>query len=326
LHPLLRAGLYLAVYVLLQVAVVRALSLPAFLVGDRWFRAGGFASSNEVFLLAIVLSALPTLGVTWLFVRFLDGRTLAGLGTRWPEGGRRAALRQLFTVPLGTLAFLAGWLALLLMLPAPLAEVGYGGLSPAYRQGPAWWPWPSGLLLVLLGLGFLLQAGLEEWVVRGYIYRVLKDGWSPSAAALGSSLVFALLHAANPEVSGLALLNILLAGMVLAALVERSGSLWSAALAHAAWNFAVTCLLSLPISGVPMFHLLDVFVRGDERLTGGAFGPEASLLLTLLGLPLAVALWRRLGRNNQRDRRRREIPPSAPEDGCGEPPPWKPMV
>ncbi len=323
LHPLLRAGLYLAVYVLLQIVVVRALSLPAFLVGDRWFRAGGFASSNEVFLLAIALSALPTVGVTWLFVRFFDRRTLASLGARWPEGGRKAALRQLLTVPLGALAFLAGWLALLLLLPAPLAEVRYGGLDPG---APAWWPFPSGLLLALLGLGFLLQAGLEEWIVRGYIYRALKDAWRPWIAALASSLVFALLHADNPEVSGLALLNILLAGMILAALVERSGSLWSATLAHATWNFAVACLLSLPVSGVPMFHLLDLSIRGDERLTGGAFGPEASLLLTLLGLPLAAALWQRLRGSSRRDRLPREAAPSAPEDDSGEPSPWKPMV
>src|SRR5262245_18198178 len=233
MHPLLRAGLYLAVFVLLQVVVVRALSLPAFLAGDRWFRAGGFASSNEVFLLAIALSALPTVGVTWLFVRFLDRRTLASLGARWPEGRRKAALRQLFTVPLATLAFLAGWLAMLLILPAPLAEVRYGDLGPG---SPDWWPLPAGLLFVLLGLGFLLQAGLEEWVVRGYLYRALKDCWRPWIAALASSLVLALLHAANPEVSGLALLNVLVAGMVLAALVERSGSLWSATLAHATWN------------------------------------------------------------------------------------------
>jgi membrane protease YdiL (CAAX protease family) len=290
-----RTVLYLAVFVLIQVATAQVLSLPAFLVGDRWFRAGGFASSNEVLLLAIALSIPPVLGATLLFVRFLDGRTLASLGARWPAGGRRAALRQLVTVPLGTLALLGGWLALLLILPAPLAEVRLAGLDPAFVSGPAWWPFAPGLLLLVLLLGFLLQAGLEEWVARGYVYRALKDAWRPRAAALASSLVFALLHAANPDVSPLALLNVLLAGMILAALVERSGSLWSAVLAHGVWNFAVACLLSLPVSGVRIFHLLDVTLAGDERLTGGAFGPEASLLLTALSLPLAAALWWRPG-------------------------------
>lgn len=319
--PAVRTALFLAVFGLIQMAVARALSLSAFLAGDRWFRAGGFASSNEVFLLAVVLSVPPTAGATLLFVRFLDGRTLASLGARWPRGGRRAALRQLVTVPLGTLAFLGGWLALLLILPPSAAEVRYEGLSAVYVSSPAWWPFAPGFLLLLLLLGFLLQAGLEEWIVRGYVYRTLKDAWRPRTAALASSLVFALLHAANPEISPPALLNILLAGMVLAALVEGSGSLWSATLAHGVWNFSVACLLSLPISGVRIFHLLDVTIGGDERWTGGAFGPEASLLLTSLGLPLAVALWwRRSQPDHRRDRRRREIAPSAPEDGAGDPP------
>jgi CAAX protease family protein len=310
---LVRAVLYLVFYVLIQLAVAFALSLSALLLGDRWFQPAGFVSSNEILLLAIALSAPPTVGMTLLFVRFLDRRKLASLGVRWPEGGRQAALRQLVTISFGTLALLGGWLALVLALPPSLAVVRLAGVSPAFTAGPAWWPFPPGLLLILLLPGFLLQGGLEEWVVRGYIYRALKDRWRPWTAALASALLFALLHAANPQVSAVALLNIVLAGLILAALVERSGSLWSATLAHGVWNFAVACLLSLPISGVRMFHLLDVSVTGDERLTGGAFGPEGSLLLTLVGLPLAAALWWRA----RQDRRRREIAPSAQEDAPG---------
>jgi membrane protease YdiL (CAAX protease family) len=316
-HPLARAALYLAAYVFIQIGVVLALSLPALLLGERWFERGGFAGSNEIFLLAIVLSAPPVVGVTLLFVRVLDRRTLASLGARWPAGGRRAAGRQLATVPLGTLAFLGSWLALLLAMPSSLVAVRVRGVSARYAAGPAWWPFSPGLLLVLLALGFLLQAGLEEWVLRGYVYRALKDRWRPWTAALASSLVFALLHAANPGVSALALLNVALAGLVLAGLVERSGSLWSATLAHGVWNFAVACLLSLPISGVGIFHLLDVSVRGDARLTGGEFGPEASLLLTPLGLALATALWWRMLRAG---RLHREIGASAPEDGAQQAP------
>jgi len=311
-HPLVRTALYLAVYVGIQIAAVLAISLPFFLLDDRWFQNSGFASSNEIFLLAIALSAPPTVAMTLLFVRVLDGRTPASLGVRWPAGGRRTALRQLATVPLGTLAFVASWLVLLRALPSSLVAVRFGGMSPELAAGPRWWPFSPGWLLVLLLLGFLLQGGLEEWAVRGYVYRALKDRWRPFAAALASAVLFALLHAANPEVSAVALLNIVLAGLVLAALVERSGSLWSAGLAHGVWNFAVACLLSLPISGVRFFHLMDVSVSGDPRLTGGNFGPEASLVLTGLGLPLAGALWWQIRRA---DRLRREIRPSALEDG-----------
>jgi hypothetical protein len=56
-----------------------------------------------------------------------------------------------------------------------------------------------------------------------------------------------------------------------------------------------------------------VSTPGDARLTGGAFGPEGSLMLTLLGLGLSAVLWRRLST----DRPRKEITTSAPEDVPG---------
>ena len=312
--PVLRAALYLAAYVVVQIAVT--LPLRAFAQspysGDL-FKKGGFGTANEVFLVTVVLSIPLQILVTWLFVRFLDRRTLASIGARWPLGGRRAAPRQLATASLGAVAVLGIWLALALALPDALAAIHYAGVSAEFTRGPAWWPLPPVLLLVVLLLGFILQGGLEEWIIRGYIYHTLRERWRPWIAALGSSMLFAMLHATNPEVSGIALLNIVLAGMVLAAMVERTGSLWSATLAHGVWNFAVACLLSVPVSGIPLFHLLDVKITGNPDLTGGGFGPEGSALLTLIGIVLTVLLWRGMWRRKS-ERAAAVAPVSAPGD------------
>ena len=293
LVPALRAGLYLTAFAIVQVAVAVLVVYPAVYAGAP-SRPGAFGNSVELSLLAVLATIPPQILVTWLFVRFLDRRTLASLGAHWPEGGRKAALRQLAVSTLGALAVLGAWLALVLLLPDALAAVRFGGISPQFLRGPAWWPFPPLLLLALLLLAFLLQGGLEEWVMRGYVYRTLRERWPAWASALASSLVFALLHLRNPGFSWLALANIALAGMVLAALAERTGSLWSPAVAHGVWNFAVACLLSLPVSGVSPFHLLRVATAGDEEVTGGGFGPEGSAVLTVLGVVLTAYLWRGL--------------------------------
>ncbi len=307
-HPVVRAGLYLLAYFAVEVVLGVLFTAAAYLLRDSAFREGGIGQANELLLLGVALQVPPLLGLTWLFVHYLDRRNLASIGARWPEG-RRRALRQLATMPLGVLALLGSWVLLILALPANLGAILFGGLSPAFSAGPAWWPLPPVLLLVLLLVLFLLQGGLEEWIVRGYIYHALKERWQPFWAALASSVLFSLLHALNPNVSVIALFNIILAGLILAALVERSGSLWGATVAHGFWNFAVACLLSVPVSGIRLFHLLDVSLSGDERLTGGSFGPEGSVVLTLLGLGLTLVLWRRLP-----DRPRKEIGPSSAED------------
>jgi membrane protease YdiL (CAAX protease family) len=310
-HPLVRATLYLAAYFVAEVAVALLFQALAFALPDRFLREGGFLQSTELLLVGVVCQVPLTVGVTWLFVRFLNRRTLASLGARWPGGGPRTARRQLVTYSLGALALVGCWLLLVLALPASLASLHVGGVSAGFAAGgPSWWPLPPAFLLVVLLLLFLIQGGFEEWVVRGYIYHALKERWRPGWAALASSVLFSMLHLANPSVSALALLNLVLAGLVFAALVERSGSLWGAAIAHGVWNFTLACLLSLPVSGVRLFHLLQVSVSGDERLTGGSFGPEGSLVLTAMGLALAAALWWRVPQGRPPN----GIAPSAPED------------
>lgn len=293
-HPLARSVLYMVAYAAVQIAVVLLFSLLDWVLGGALSAEGGLAGSNEAFLLATVLTAPPMLFVTWLFVRYLDRRGLASIGLRWPEGGRPKAALQVLTMVLAVSALLGVWLALV----AVLAEVRLGSLSQPFREPSPAWPLPQILLLALLLLGFLIQGGLEELVVRGYIYRALKERWRPWLAALSSSLLFSLLHATNPSVSWIALVNIVLAGLVLAAMVERSGSLWSATLAHGFWNWGVACVLSLPVSGIRIFRLFDLSIAGDDRITGGGFGPEGSLILTALGLLLALALWAPLWRRS----------------------------
>jgi len=314
LIPALRAALYLIVYIVIQYVEIVLMTALARLAADDLFRRGGLGVSNEIFLAFTGLTLPLQIVVTWLFVRFLDRRALASIGLRRPEGGAGAALRQLVTAPLGAVAVLGAWLALVLALPAALAAVHYGGFSPDFSQGPAWWQLPPSLLLSGLLIGFILQGGLEELIIRGYVYHTLRERWRPWISALGSSVLFAALHLNNPDVSASALLNIVLAGMVLAALVERTGSLWSATLAHGAWNFAVACLLSVPVSGVQIFHLLNVTISGKPALTGDGFGPEGSWLLTLIGIVLTAVLWRGLWRRPS-ERGAAAARLSAPEDG-----------
>lgn len=288
-HPLLRSVLFLVVALLSEGAAGYLLFLLATALGyDQFFR-GVTSGSGGPFLASYLVIAAFLVLLTIPFVRFLDRSDLAKIGARWPRGGPRAAVGEAARMTLGALVVLGIWLAGI----ALVATVHVGGLSEAFRAGPAWWPGPAGgtAALVVLALAFLIQGGTEEWMVRGYIYHALRERWPWWVSALASSLLFSFLHAFNPDVSWVALVNIVLAGFVLAELVERSGSLWGATVAHGAWNFAEACLLSLPVSGFRMFRLLDLSIAGPPVLTGGGFGPEGSLLLTALALPLIWFLW-----------------------------------
>lgn len=287
-HPLVRSLLFLVTFVFIQTALGAVLFLLLRnVLGEV---------PPDAIVGAFALTALPLFAMTLLFLRSLDRRGLESIGARWPEGGPRRALLQSLSVPLATMALLGVWLLIVEALPQ--SDVQVDGLSPA-----------AGLPIALLLVGFLVQGGIEEWIFRGYIYRALKERWRWWTAALVSSIGFGLMHAGNSGATAAAVGNTMLAGFLLCLLVERSGSLWSATLAHAAWNFSIACLISLPVSGMEVSHLLRTAVTGPATVTGGGFGPEGSLMLTALALPLVIFLWPR----------RRQLDVSSTEDSSNRP-------
>ena len=123
----------------------------------------------------------------------------------------------------------------------------------------------------------------RRWLVAGLI------------ANTGQSLAFALLHARNPNVTPLALLNIGIAGAVLGWLYWGEGGLFGCWTFHALWNFTLAAL-ALPVSGMtfgPPLFSTGIVGAGLPFLSGGAFGPEGSTLSTAgLAAVLAVLIRR----------------------------------
>jgi len=87
-----------------------------------------------------------------------------------------------------------------------------------------------------------------------------------------------------------ALLNIALAGAVLGWLYWGEGGLFGCWTFHALWNFTLAAL-ALPVSGMtfgPPLLSTGIAGAGLPFLSGGAFGPEGSILSTA-GLAAVLA-------------------------------------
>jgi hypothetical protein len=103
-----------------------------------------------------------------------------------------------------------------------------------------------------------------------------------------------LLHLGNPNTSWIGLANILVAGLFLGVVYLKTASLWWATGAHLGWNWTHGFLFDLPVSGLELLDapLLEPLTRGPDWLSGGAFGPEGSVLSTLILLLATGVLWR----------------------------------
>lgn len=143
-------------------------------------------------------------------------------------------------------------------------------------------------------------AVVEEIVFRGIVFRLVESAVGSSVAIVVSAAIFGALHALSPHPTALGLVAITLeAGVLLACAYVLTRRLWFAIGLHAAWNFMQGGVFGAAVSGTPSKGLLVGTLRGPEWLTGGAFGPEASLISIVVCLAAATALLaraRRLGR------------------------------
>lgn len=295
-HPVTRASLYLILFVGLQIAVGTPVLLIWAVVTDTNLLL--LAESGEIpggLALAVYAALAPVIvAFTLVWARWLDGKRLRDLGARLPAGGAGEAGRQAVASLAAVAAVLGVWLAAV----AAFGHVRFGGLAGGFLAGAGPFEGAGGgaVVLILLLFGFLIQGGVEEWVFRGYVFRALRERWSWASAAGASSVAFSVLHGLNPSVSLPGLVNTFLLGLVLAAVVELGGSLLAPAVLHGWWNFAMASLLSVPVSGVKVYHLLDLELTGPEAVTGGGYGPEGSWVLTAVLVPVLAALAMRVDR------------------------------
>lgn len=156
--------------------------------------------------------------------------------------------------------------------------------SPAYPFSP----W--GILLTSLIL--LFGAVGEELIFRGYPFQLLGGRYGVYQILLPLSVVFAAAHAANLNSSPLALFNTFAWGVLLGYSLIRSGDLWLASGLHFGWNFTLP-LLGANVSGFTMgLTGYQLAGHGSELWSGGAYGPEASLVTTGVIVVLVFALHR----------------------------------
>lgn len=141
---------------------------------------------------------------------------------------------------------------------------------------------------IFWGAYFLLVGFFEEFTVRGYMLFTLASGIRFWPAAIVLSLIFGGLHLFNSGEAWIGALAAAFIGLFFCLTIRRTGTLWFAVGMHTSWDWSESFLYSVPDSGgTSPGHLMNPSFHGSAWLTGGAVGPEGSLLVFVV---LAI-LW-----------------------------------
>ena len=137
------------------------------------------------------------------------------------------------------------------------------------------------------GLLSAMVAGVvEEILFRGLLFRLSSKIVGTWGALLFTAGLFGATHAFNPGATvGSSLAIALEAGMLLGAAYAATARLWVPIGLHIGWNFTEGALFGMSVSGHGMTGgLVRGTLSGPPLLTGGKFGPEASLVAVLVCL------------------------------------------
>lgn len=174
-------------------------------------------------------------------------------------------------------------------------QLDHGGAIVRYGLG-----WLVFFFLVGVGEEFLFRGYLQFTLMRGLLglaRRIAPGGARPVAYLLAgtlTSLLFFAVHTTNTGENKTGLLGVFLAGVLFCYALWRTGSLWWGIGFHATWDWSQSFLYGTADSGlVSAGRLFSTHPVGNPLLSGGAAGPEGSLLLipVLLLVMLALRFW-----------------------------------
>lgn len=226
-------------------------------------------------------SFLAVLAFTTAMARGVERRSLAQMGLPWRRHGGSGPWRDMM-------------FGLLIAAVFFVSVVGTGVVLDLYRVRSVTLG-VDALLIAWVGFLILLPAAAtEEISMRGYLLQSAARSWGTAGGVALSTLVFTLLHSLNPgfERAPLAVLGLSLAGLYLASAYLITGNLWLAIFLHTGWNLMEGPIFGLPVSGMEVpAAVMRTTAIGPPLWTGGAFGPEAGLLVCLLLVIHIAALW-----------------------------------
>jgi len=153
----------------------------------------------------------------------------------------------------------------------------------------------------------------EELIMRGVVLRIFEKMYGSWVALVISAALFGFAHIANPHASVLAAISIAIeAGLLLGMAYITTRSLWLPIGLHFGWNFTEGDFWGAPDSGNAIHGIFETTTHGNALITGGTFGPEASIITPAFCLAAAALLYRTAQqRGNWQPLRRQHFGPIA---------------
>jgi membrane protease YdiL (CAAX protease family) len=133
-----------------------------------------------------------------------------------------------------------------------------------------------------------LNTIMQEMLVRGYLYQMIKSNYNIVAAVIVSTALFTSAHDGAFEAGILPVLNVITMSLFVTAVLEYTDSLIAPIIIHFLWNGVGAIVLGGVSLAEDYPHLFNMVISGNPILSGGICKIEGSIIVLLMNLILMI--------------------------------------
>lgn len=138
--------------------------------------------------------------------------------------------------------------------------------------------------LYLWILSALINVAMQEILIRGYIYQLLKTRYNVFIAIFFTTALFTLLHGGAFEAGFVAVINVITMSLFMSALYESEDSIFAPILAHAIWNIIGAIILGGVGLAEDYPSIFQTIASNNTLLSGGVYKIEGSIVVTIINI------------------------------------------
>ncbi len=141
-------------------------------------------------------------------------------------------------------------------------------------------------MLWLWILSAFINTIMQELLVRGYLYQMIKAKHNIIAATIISTALFTFMHGGAFEAGIIPVLNVLTMSLLMTIVLEYTHTLLTPILMHFLWNSVGSIILGGVSLAEDYPHLFNTTFSGNALLSGGIYKMEGSIIISFVNIAL----------------------------------------
>ena len=141
-------------------------------------------------------------------------------------------------------------------------------------------------MLWLWVISAFINTVMQELLVRGYLYQMIKLNYNRIAAMIVTTALFTFMHGGAFEAGIISVLNVLSMSVLMTIILEYTQSLIAPIVMHFIWNSVGAIILGGVSLADDYPYLFSTEFKGNLLLTGGVYKIEGSIVVLIINIIL----------------------------------------